>query len=69
MTDLVKRSKKGDKEAFAQLIDQNRQMLYNTALLVLRQEDDALDALQDAILACWRTCPACAKTAILKRGW
>lgn len=53
MTDLIKRSKKGDKEAFALLMDMHRQMLYNTALLVLHQEDDALDAIQDAILACW----------------
>lgn len=66
MTDLVKRSKKGDKEAFAQLIDQNRQMLYNTALLVLRQEDDALDALQDAILACWENLPSLHKDRYFK---
>lgn len=66
MTDLVKRSKKGDKEAFSQLIDQNRQMLYNTALLVLRQEDDALDALQDAILACWENLPSLRKDRYFK---
>ena len=66
MTDLVKRSKKGDKEAFAQLIDQNRQMLYNTALLVLRQDDDALDALQDAILACWENLPSLRKDRYFK---
>lgn len=66
MTDLVKRSKKGDKEAFAQLIDQNRQMLYNTALLELRQEDDALDALQDAILACWENLPSLRKDRYFK---
>lgn len=66
MTDLVRRSKKGDKEAFAQLIDQNRQMLYNTALLELRQEDDALDALQDAILACWENLPSLRKDRYFK---
>ena len=44
MTDLVKRAKKGDKEAFILLMDHHRQMLYNTALLVLHREDDALDA-------------------------
>ena len=66
MTDLVRRSKKGDKEAFAQLSDQNRQMLYNTALLVLRQEDDALDALQDAILACWENLPSLCKDRYFK---
>ena len=60
MTDLVKRSKKGDKEAFAQLIDQNRQMLYNTALLVLRQ------VLQDAILACWENLPSLRKDRYFK---
>ena len=52
MTDLVKRAKKGDKEAFILLMDHHRQMLYNTALLVLHREDDALDAIQDTILAC-----------------
>ena len=66
MTDLVKQKKKGDKEAFAQLIDQNRQMLYNTALLVLRQEDDALDVLQDAILACWENLPSLRKDRYFK---
>ena len=66
MTDLVRRSKKGDKEAFAQLIDQNPQMLYNTAVLVLRQEDDALDALQDAILACWENLPSLRKDRYFK---
>lgn len=70
MTDLIKRSKKGDKEAFALLMDMHRQMLYNTALLVLHQEDDALDAIQDAILACWeKTCPPCGRTSTSRRGW
>ena len=50
MTDLVRKSKRGDKEAFALLMDLHRNLLYNTALLTLRQEDDALDAIQDTIL-------------------
>lgn len=57
MTDLVKKSKRGDKEAFALLVDLHRQLLYNTALLMLRQEDDALDAIQDTILSCWENLP------------
>lgn len=57
MTDLVKKSKRGDKEAFALLMDLHRQLLYNTALLMLRQEDDALDAIQDTILSCWENLP------------
>lgn len=66
MTDLVKKSKKGDKEAFALLIDLHRNLLYNTALLALRQEDDALDAIQDTILACWEKLPTLEKDRYFK---
>ncbi|MGI6255539.1 MAG: RNA polymerase sigma factor [Acutalibacter sp.] len=66
MTDLVKRSKTGDKEAFALLMDQHRQLLYNTALLTLHQEDDALDAIQDTILACWESLPTLRKDRYFK---
>ena len=66
MTDLIKRSKKGDKEAFILLMDHHRQMLYNTALLVLHREDDALDAIQDTILACWENLPTLRKDQYFK---
>lgn len=66
MTDLVKRAKKGDKEAFILLMDHHRQMLYNTALLVLHREDDALDAIQDTILACWENLPSLQKDRYFK---
>lgn len=55
--DLLRRAKKGDKDAFAQLMDSYRIMLYNTALLMLKNEDDVLDALQDTVLACWENLP------------
>ena len=66
MTDLVKRAKKGDKEAFILLMDHHRQMLYNTALLVLHREGDALDAIQDTILACWENLPSLQKDRYFK---
>lgn len=66
MTDLVKRSKKGDKTAFALLMDAHRHLLYNTALLMLHQEDDALDAIQDTILACWENLPSLQKDKYFK---
>lgn len=66
MTDLVRRSKKGDKEAFILLMDMHRQLLYNTALLALHQEDDALDAIQDTILACWENLPSLQKDRYFK---
>jgi RNA polymerase sigma factor (sigma-70 family) len=66
MTDLVRKSKRGDKEAFALLMDMHRNLLYNTALLTLRQEDDALDAIQDTILACWEKLPTLEKDKYFK---
>jgi len=32
-------------------------MLYNTAILIVKNEDDALDAVQDTILSCWEKIP------------
>ncbi len=56
--DLLKKAKNGDKEAFVDLMEQYQGILYNTAMLVLRNEDDALDAAQDAVLACWEKLPS-----------
>ncbi len=56
--DLLKKAKAGDGNAFADLLEQYQSMLYNTALLILRNEDDALDAVQDAVLACWEKLPS-----------
>ena len=61
-----KTSEEGDKEAFILLMDHHRQMLYNTALLVLHREDDALDAIQDTILACWENLPNLQKDRYFK---
>lgn len=50
---LVRAAAKGDKEAFVALIDDCRQTMYATAMTVTRNEDDALDAISDTILAMW----------------
>lgn len=55
--ELIRKAKQGDKDAFASLMDGQRLMLYNTALLILKNEDDALDAIQDTILGCWENLP------------
>ena len=55
--DLIKAAKKGDKNAFTTLIDAQRKMLYNSALLIVKNEDDALDAIQDTILTVWAKLP------------
>lgn len=46
---LVKKAKKGDDEAFEQLIDSVRQKLYRTAYAYVRNEQDTLDVYQETI--------------------
>ncbi|WP_436867050.1 sigma-70 family RNA polymerase sigma factor [Bacillus fungorum] len=46
---LVKKAKKGDDEAFEQLIASVRQKLYRTAYAYVRNEQDALDVYQETI--------------------
>ncbi|MCL1697163.1 MULTISPECIES: sigma-70 family RNA polymerase sigma factor [unclassified Lysinibacillus] len=46
---LVKKAKKGDDEAFEQLIGSVRQKLYRTAYAYVRNEQDALDVYQETI--------------------
>lgn len=50
---LVKAAAKGDKQAFVALVDSFRQTMYATAMAVARNEDDAMDAIQDTILILW----------------
>lgn len=53
MSDL-ERAIKGDKEAFSRIIIQNKEAMYKTAIVILRNEDDAYDALQDALIKMYR---------------
>ena len=46
---LVQKAKKGDDEAFEQLIGSVRQKLYRTAYTYVRNEQDALDVYQETI--------------------
>lgn len=51
---LVKRAKNGDPEAFTTLMEQNKAAMYKTAISILHNDADAADAMQDAILSCWK---------------
>ena len=53
MEALVTAAKNGDKEAFVRLIRMNKQSLYKTAWIYLRDEQDIADALQNTILSCY----------------
>lgn len=50
---LVKRAKRKDADAFASLIHLCTKDMYRVALAILMNDEDAADAIQDAILTCW----------------
>ncbi|WP_234117550.1 sigma-70 family RNA polymerase sigma factor [Clostridium hydrogenum] len=47
---LVEVARKGNKEAFTQIIKLYEKDLYRIAIAMLKNDDDALDAIQDSIL-------------------
>ncbi|HXU80654.1 MAG TPA: sigma-70 family RNA polymerase sigma factor [Polyangia bacterium] len=52
--ELLRRAKAGDDQAFAALVSEARPRALAVALKVLRNPDDAEDAVQDAFLKVWR---------------
>ena len=51
--DLVVRVMHGDREAFATVVATTHARLYRTARLIVRDPDQAADAVQDALLSVW----------------
>src|SRR4051812_5945555 len=51
---LIGRAKRGDQEAFAALVADARPRALAVAVKVLRNPDDAEDAVQDAFIKVWR---------------
>jgi RNA polymerase sigma-70 factor (ECF subfamily) len=54
---LVERARRGDRDAFADLIDGRLGPTFRTALAILGNESDARDATQDIFLRAWRNLP------------
>lgn len=48
--ELVKKAKQGDKKAFAKLVSDYSERIYNLALRILRNREDAEDVLQETFL-------------------
>lgn len=63
---LVKKAANGDKEAFTSLVHLHRQSFYATAMALTRNEPDALDAVQSALLSIWENLPALREPAFFK---
>ena len=49
-SDVVRRAKEGDKQAFAELVSTYNERIYNLALRILRNREDAEDILQETFL-------------------
>jgi RNA polymerase sigma-70 factor (ECF subfamily) len=55
--ELVERARRGDREAFADLVVLTSDRLYAIATRILRDADLAEDALQSALITAWRSLP------------
>lgn len=53
MNELISRAREGDSAAFTELMELHMQTLYKTAYTILRNDEDAADAVADTILTCW----------------
>ena len=54
---LIQRAQKGDPEAFAALVDEHQRYVYNLALRVVRDENEALDLTQETFVRAWTALP------------
>jgi RNA polymerase sigma-70 factor (ECF subfamily) len=52
--ELALQAARGDAVAFERIVRRHNQLLFRTARSILRSDDDAEDALQDAYLRAWR---------------
>ena len=50
---LIRKAKKGDKDAFCRLMDENVQSMYKIAAAYLKNDEDVADAIQDTIIVCY----------------
>jgi RNA polymerase sigma-70 factor (ECF subfamily) len=54
---LIQRAQKGDQEAFAALVTEHQRYVYNLALRVLKNEEEALDLTQETFIRAWTALP------------
>ena len=50
---LVNQAKRHDKEAFGTLMKLHAASMYKVAKAILKNDDDAADAIQETALTCW----------------
>ena len=54
---LIQRAKKGNQDAFAALVDEHQRYVYNLALRVVKEENEALDLTQETFVRAWTALP------------
>jgi len=56
-SELVRNARDGDRDAYDILVTQSIDAMYRLARLILRDYDSAADAVQEALVRCWRDLP------------
>lgn len=54
---LIQRAQKGDQDAFAALLNEHQGYVYNLAVRVVKDENEALDLTQETFVRAWRALP------------
>jgi RNA polymerase sigma-70 factor (ECF subfamily) len=54
---LISRVQKGNQDAFAALVDEHQLYIYNLALRVVKDENEALDLAQETFVRAWTALP------------
>lgn len=54
---LIQRAQKGSHEAFAALVEEHQRYVYNLALRVVKDENEALDLTQETLVRAWTALP------------
>jgi RNA polymerase sigma-70 factor (ECF subfamily) len=54
---LIRHAQKGDHDAFAALVQEHQRYIYNLALRILKDENEALDLAQETFVRAWTALP------------
>jgi RNA polymerase sigma-70 factor (ECF subfamily) len=54
---LIRRALKGDQDAFAALVDEHQRYVYNLAVRLVKDENEALDLTQETFVRAWTALP------------
>src|SRR6266545_6257911 len=54
---LIQRAQTGDQDAFAALVEEHQRYIYNLALRVVKDENEALDLTQETFVRAWTALP------------